>query len=283
MRRTHALAAAVGVLLLVSACGHAGAGPRSAPTTSAPQPRSSDSLVLRLSTTGGLMGPAWWRPELPLLSVYADGRAISEGPVPAIYPGPALPRLFVKRLDPAALQDLLDAAKAAGVAATSDLGRPAIADAVTTRFTVVTGSHRYVRDVYALGVAADGLTPEQQTARAKLQRLQERLGETALRSGLEEPYAAQTIAVLAHSWADPQDHLNHQPATWPGPALPGGPLRTRPGTGCVTATGTQAQSVLTAAATANELTPWVTPDGARWGVGFRPLLPDETGCADLED
>lgn len=282
VRPTHALAAAVGLLLLVSACGHADGSTRSAPTTSAPLPSASDSLVLQVATTGGLMGPAWWRAELPVLSVYGDGRAISEGPVPAIYPGPALPRLFVKRLDTAGLQDLVDAALAAGVADTTDLGRPPVADAVTTRFTIVSGRHTYVREVYALGAAAGGLTPEQQTARARLQTLQERLGQTALRSGLEEPYSVQTVALLARPWADPQDHLDHPSATWPGPALPGQPLRTRPGTGCLTATGEEATTVLAAAAKANDLTPWVTPDGARWNVGFRPLLPDENGCADLD-
>ena len=29
-------------------------------------------------------------------------------------------------------------------------------------------------------------------------------------------------------------------------------------------------------------TPWVTSDGARWTVTFRPLLPDESSCADLQ-
>lgn len=282
VRRTHSLTAAVGLLLLLTGCARADESSKAGPTTPPPQPSSSDSLVLRVETTGGLMGPAWWRAELPLLSVYADGRAISEGPGPMIYPGPALPRLFVQRLDAAALQGQVDAALAAGVGDTTDLGRPPVADAVTTRFTVVSGSHTYVRDVYALGVGTPGgLSPEQQAARTKLRALQQQLSHAALRSGLEEPYPVRAVALLVRPWTDPQDHLDHPSAPWPGPALPGTPVRTRPGTTCVTATGAQAQAVLDAAAQANELTPWVTSDGARWTVGFRPLLPDETGCADL--
>jgi hypothetical protein len=50
--------------------------------------------------------------------------------------------------------------------------------------------------------------------------------------------------------------------------------------GCVVATGDQARAVLAAAGTADATTPWVTPDG-RWSVLLRPLLPDETSCADL--
>lgn len=273
---------AIGALLLLTGCAHAGATTKTAPTTTPPPPPSSTaSLVLRVADTGGFMGPGWWQAELPLLSVYSDGRAISEGPVPAVYPGPALPRLFVKRLDAAALQDMVDAALAAGVAETTDLGRPPVADAVTTRFTVVAGSHRYVREVYALGADPAGLSPEQQAARAKLQALQQRLSRAALRSGLEEPYSVQSVAVLASPWTEPQNRLDRPPAPWPGPPLPGEPMRTRPGTGCGTATGSRAQAVLAAAAGASELTPWVTPDGVHWHVGFRPLLPDETGCADL--
>jgi hypothetical protein len=40
--------------------------------------------------------------------------------------------------------------------------------------------------------------------------------------------------------------------------------------------------VLAAAATANAATPWDS-GGTRWSVAFRPLLPDESGCADLLD
>jgi hypothetical protein len=53
------------------------------------------------------------------------------------------------------------------------------------------------------------------------------------------------------------------------------------GLSCVVATADQATAVLTAAGTGNALTPWVGADGSRWSVTFRPLLPDESGCADL--
>jgi hypothetical protein len=45
--------------------------------------------------------------------------------------------------------------------------------------------------------------------------------------------------------------------------------------------GDQATAVLAAAGNGNALTPWVGADGSRWSVTFRPLLPDESGCADL--
>ena len=46
--------------------------------------------MLRVGYTGGFVSPPATAGRLPLISVYADGRVISEGPVAAIYPGPAL-------------------------------------------------------------------------------------------------------------------------------------------------------------------------------------------------
>ena len=53
------------------------------------------------------------------------------------------------------------------------------------------------------------------------------------------------------------------------------------GLSCVTARGAEADAVLAAAAGATTLTPWVAGDGTRWSLRLRPLLPYETGCADL--
>ncbi|HET9140343.1 hypothetical protein, partial [Actinophytocola sp.] len=65
---------------------------------------------------------------------------------------------------------------------------------------------------------------------------------------------------------------------WPGPALPGESIG--PETGCVVATGDQARAVMAAARDASAATPWRS-GGKTWTVALRPLLPDETGCADL--
>jgi hypothetical protein len=215
---------------------------------------------------------------------------ITEGPLAATYPGPALPNLQEQRIDPATVQDLVNAAVAAGVTDTSDLGSPPVADAPSTRFTVVTASHTYVREAYALSETpeqSDGLTEAQRAARTKLTDFLDRLSRLSDAGSESVPYKASAIAVLATKWADPQDGLAQpdgaQPdVAWAGPALPGEPTGGRPDPTCVTATGDQAQALLTAAASANADTPWVTADGSRWTVTFRPLLPDESSCADLQ-
>jgi hypothetical protein len=276
-----ALAAAV--VIGLTACGERGAATPGSPSTTSAVPAAAEGLVLRVEYTGGFVSPSVTAGRLPLVSVYADGRVISEGPVAAIYPGPALPNLQVQQLDHAAVQDLVDRALAAGVAETSDLGSPPVADAPSTRFTVVTASDTYVREVYALSetpAEGSGLTRDQQAARSKLGDLLTALTDTP--AGQDSTrYAPTAIAAVATPWVDPQDGLAQPDVAWPGPALPGEPTGGLPDVSCVTATGGQVPALLAAAGSATATTPWVTSDGSRWSVTFRPLLPDESGCADL--
>jgi hypothetical protein len=273
------------LVLALAGCAERGAagGPSAAPSSAPPSSEApaADGLVLRVEHVGGFVTPTTTAARLPLVSVYADGSVITEGPVALIYPGPALPNVQVAGIDDAAVQDLVDRALAAGVTETSDLGMPPVADAPSTRFTLVTSEGTYEREVYALFETTEGsgLTPEQEEARGRLSDLQSSLldaGGTDTTS-----YAPESVAAVVTLWTDPQDGLTQPELPWPGPALPGEPTGGPPDVSCVTATGAEAQAVLEAAPGGNASTPWVTGDGSRWSVAFRPLLPDETGCADL--
>jgi hypothetical protein len=204
----------------------------------------------------------------------------------------------VQVLDDAAVRSLADQALAAGVAERADLGSPPVADVPSTRFTLTTAEGTHVREVHALSeYIADGdpgeagLTDEQRAGRARLRDLLTALGELGQQLTPEgqvpvESYVAQSVAAIARPWSASEDDiaqgLTPEPVPWPGPALPGDPVGPA-GPACVTATGDEAAAVLAAARGATTLTPWSTPDGARWSVTFRPLLPDESGCADLPD
>jgi hypothetical protein len=287
--RTPALAV-LGLALLLAACAEGADAGGAPPTASAPPtvtlPDDGDALVLEVAYTGGFVTPDMLASRLPAVSVYADGRVLSEGPVAAIYPGPAWPNVQLQQTDRDTVQRLVDAALAAGVGDTADLGMPPIADAPSTRFTVTTAEGTTVREVYALSEgtgSASGLTQEQQAARAELSDLLTEL--TDLPATLEPagPYEPTAVAALARPWtAAPDPAVGERPAvTWPGPALPGEPVLAD--LTCVVATGDQAVAVTAAARAADQLTPWTTADGAVWSVTFRPLLPQETGCADLGD
>jgi hypothetical protein len=281
-----ARAAAVLVLLLgLSACAERAGGGTAGPSEPSTAQLPADGLVLRVEYTGGFVMPSTIVSRLPMVSLYADGRLISEGPVAAIYPGPALPNVQVRQLDPAEVQALADEAVAAGVTETGDLGQPPIADAPNTRFTLVTASGTSVREVPALFETPEGsvsgVSEEQAAARAELSEFLGTLTDMALAS--TEPYVPDAMAAVATPWADPGDGLTPPEVPWPGPPLPGESTGAPLDVSCVTADAGQTAALLAAAADANAATPWVTPDGSRWSVVFRPLLPDETGCADLTD
>lgn len=285
-------AAALATLLLLGACAQRGTAtppPDPTPSPSVELPAEGAALVLRVEYVGGFVTPSMLASRLPLYSLYADGRLITDGPVAAIYPGPALPNVQVQQLDAATVQALADRAVAAGVGETTDLGSPPIADAPSTRFTLTTAEGTVTREVYALaehvveGDGADaGLTEEQVAGRTRLQELLGALSDVGQQPIPSESYVPHAVAAVATPWIDPEDELVHPELAWPGPELPGEAVAGPLDAGCAVATGEQASAVLAAASSANAATPWVS-GGTRWSVAFRPLMPDESGCADLRD
>ena len=195
--------------MALAACGERGAATPGSPSTATAPPAAADGLVLRVEYTGGFVSPSVTAGRLPLVSVYADGRVISEGPVIAIYPGPALPNLQVQQIGRPAVRDLVDRALAAGVGETTDLGMPLVADAPSTRFTLVTDGATYQREVYALGETPEdsGLTAAQDEARGRLSDLLSSIPEA---NGVDtSPYAAKSVAAVVTPWIDPEDGLVH--------------------------------------------------------------------------
>ncbi|MCF6505944.1 hypothetical protein E9549_00745 [Blastococcus sp. MG754426] len=285
------IAGLLALALLLTACADTGGGAGGSPAEPSSPAGDDATVVLQVSEVGGFTTPAMLAARVPSATLYADGRLITDGPVIAIWPAPALPNLQVHRLGDGGVRDLVDRAIAAGVTETGDLGTPPVADVTSTRFTVRTGGETVTREVYALGMGAGprgeldpGITEEQAAARARLSELAEALRDPVAALGADrvsgpEPYQPEAVAAVVSPYVEvdpPQAEL-----PWPGPALPGEPIA--PGTTCVTATGEQAQAVLRAAAEGNAATPWVGEDGSRWSVVLRPLLPHESGCADLTD
>jgi hypothetical protein len=210
--------------------------------------------------------------------------------VVAIYPSPALPNVLVQMISKAGVDSLVTRALAQGVGRGIDLGQPPVADAPSTMFTVLTENGPKVTEVYALGIGDDGggLTAEQRFARRQLQELVDALTDLQATLGADvvdqqRPYQPVRVAAIAREWTDPGTPNVPAPPerVWPGPALPGAPIGNLPGLSCVTVAGADVATVLAAATSANALTPWISA-GRRWLVDFRPLLPDETSCADLE-
>ncbi|AGL18422.1 hypothetical protein [Actinoplanes sp. N902-109] len=278
--------AAAATVFLISACAQpaedaAGAGTTSpgTPSSAPPVATTPDALLVRVQQTGGFVSADQRAGRLPATSVYADGRVIFEGPVTAIYPGPALPNVQVVAISPEQAQQFADQAVKAGVSKGTDFGRPGVADAPATRITA--GGQTVT--VEALGEARTDdprLTDAQKQARTELKAFLDTLDK--VKSGAPVAYEPTAVAAVVGVYHDPGDTTVEKPRTvaWPGPALPGAVLAKNTGLTCVTATGDQASAVLDAAARANAATPW-SSGGKVWSVRLRPLLPDETSCADL--
>lgn len=281
------------ITMLITGCAQTRA---SGPGAAGPGPTTSSAgdhdLVLRVAYADGFVTQEWLATRLPIVSIYGDGKVITNGPVAEIYPAPALPNLQVQQISPRDVQRLTVRALAAGVGRTLDVGSPPIADAPSTVFSVVTGGATKVTSVYALGDdygagGNSGLTATQVANRKTMQDLLDALTDLprtlgAGAVGPSQPYAPTMLAAVARPWLDPQDAgLSPPPElAWPGPTLPGARLGGMADVNCVSASGEQAARVLTAASRANANTPWVSA-GRRWTVVFRPLLPEESGCKSL--
>ena len=272
-------------LFVLAACARPAPGGSPTPEPSGgASPPGGNALMLRVERYGGLAGPELTLGGIPMVSVYADGRVIAPGPQIMIYPGPALPNPQVARIEDTKLGKLDALVRRASdlVRSAGDLGRPSVADAPTTRITV--GDHGTTRTLEVVGLFEASpddprLSPAQRDARAELRAFADFVVQHSGAGGVEtRAYRPTAVAALARPYLRTNDDLGQPPMSWPGPALPGDALGVR--TGCVTVTGEALAKVLAAAAKANAGTPW-TSGGQQWRVVFRPLLPDETGCADL--
>jgi hypothetical protein len=285
--------------ILAGACANAsiGDGPSDGGTgsgsvgTDAPTPIGSDQLVLRIEQVGGFVTVQYNLMRMPILSLYGDGLYITPGAQIEIYPGPALPALSRLRLSPDGIQLLIQAAIDAGLDKDrdyTDLGSMMISDAPTTTFTLTIDGQTHTTQVYALdfdlGQKPDGMPEQEFQARKDLLAFQSKASDlswlpagSSTDQGMYEPSA---LRIFTGPY-QPDPELTQTPIAWPlspGLDLFGESMASTPGgMRCGTVTDDAAASLLPLAEQANQLTPW-TSDGTRYGLLFRPLLPDESGC-----
>jgi hypothetical protein len=102
-----------GLVFVVAAC--ASGAPSPASPGPSHSPGADDAAFLLRATSAQALPPlalfAWG----PNLLITADRRAITPGPVPAIYPGPLMVPLLERPLSEAGWRTIVDAARAAGL------------------------------------------------------------------------------------------------------------------------------------------------------------------------
>jgi hypothetical protein len=140
-------------------------------------------------------------------------------------------------------------------------------------------------EVYALRETdVLGVNRSQQAARAKLRNLVDALSDLPRTLGADaggppQPYRPVAVVGVAERWV--QIGSQEQPErAWPGPTLPGKPFEGAADVSCVLVAGDTVKAVLDLARDAPGGTPWRS-GGQRWLMNVRPLLPDESSCADL--
>ncbi|MCM4083887.1 hypothetical protein [Paractinoplanes hotanensis] len=274
--------------LMLAGCATSGSDDSSADPTASPEM----PVLLQVRSGGGIAGMGPPIGEVPAVSLYADGRLITPGPQILIYPPPALPSVQLQRIGADRAEALAGQAVAAGVRPDTDFGDPRTPDATTTWITVNSAGTEATVAITALREAdADDpdLTAAQQAARQEVKALVRELEGLPTAESLPEPepYQPGEIAVLVrpHTPGSPDPASPAPVRAWPGPALPGSepPGSEPPGenwTGCVIADGSDVERIRSAAEDASTMTAW-TWQGQAWQVGIRPLLPDESRCADL--
>ena len=292
--------AALGGMLLAACTAAATPGPSGGATRdptgttgttgeSIAHPTGPHDLVIRYEETGGFVAPDYLVTRYPVVSVYGDGTSITEGPVPAIYPGQALPNLQVTRLTEAGIQKLLADAREAGLLGVdASYNATNVADATTAEFTVVAAGTTHHVTAYALGMTTDpGLDPSTLASRAKLQAFAAALGDLPRTLGSDADtggaYDFDGIRIYVRPGAPvPSDpSLTREPLAWPLST----PLATfgAPGTGsmtnarCGVVSGADLALLQPLLPKATQITGWKSA-GAVFTLFLLPLLPDQTAC-----
>ncbi|MEU4679316.1 hypothetical protein [Micromonospora sp. NPDC023737] len=244
MHRLLALLAVLAALPTVAGCGDRdGRG--------SPPPAGATTLVLRLSELPGMLPPGGMAAVPPRYSLFGDGRLVS---VPH-GPSQGWPQLREDTVAPEGVRELYRAATALP-------DRPAanVPDGPVVQVTVGTagGPHR---------ITLDRTNPAAARLLAALARHAD---------GPPVPYEPAAVAIVATP-ADPAEPAR----PWPLPTLAGEPLgATSAGSSCLVLRGAALDTARRAATTADAAARWSSA-GQVWQVAPRPLLPDETGCADL--
>ena len=269
--------------------------PTAIPSPSAsPGSSSAAAPVLRVTTEGGFIGAAAGLAALPAVSVYGDGRIVTPGATPAIYPAPLLTPAVVRDLGSAGAGAIVAAIRAAGLDRPS-ASEPGVAGdtgstvftvtldgrTVTTRFGGLGGGPPGAGGPGAGGPGAGG-DPARAAALdllAKLSDPGQAWGGTAGTQTLLQPAGYRVFVAPGAPPADPSVGAP-PPVAWPlGVSLdafgaPAVPDRGIAGLRMGVVVGADAAALGPVLAKATQLTAF-TSGGRAYTLYVRPLLPDE--------
>lgn len=274
MRRNH-LALIVAASLTVSACS---AAEVTVSTVEQPGSPAEPTALVQIRSEGGFAPLELLLANGPSYTVMSDGELILPGAVEEIYPGPLIPPYWVEHLsddDMGLIMDLVREIRLPQmVDETDDSAASYVADATTEVITYwdENGAHRY--SVYALGISANPLNPDEPAdpRTEAFRQLFEMLG--GLAPGDSTPYRPESVRVIAGlstlgtdpEFVDVRDwpFSDDTPDTW---------SRLDQNWSCK-AFGTE---ILDQFSDAKQTTTWSLRDD-EYQLLVRPLLPGEPDC-----
>jgi hypothetical protein len=245
------------------------------------KPPSSTSITeLTITTSGGFVPWQFAAAALPEMTV-TDAKAIYLGPVPAIYPGPALPNVLTRSLDADALAAITKVLTDAKLDAPAiDYGTPNVTDLPGTTVQFTLGGKSFSQSAYALSYQDDdtSLSQAQRAARATLRDALAKLTNLEALApghlGAEQPYKATSYETWGSKYVDPgvTEEPQQPIIDWPHAdidlsSLAGG------GPSCIAADAT----VEATFAKANTMSVFRQGDVLVQLIP-RPMLPGETAC-----
>lgn len=258
-------------------------------------PNGADELVLQIYYTGGFVPQEYFLTQLPVASLYGDGRLIVEGPQIDIFPPPALPNLLVTRLNAEGMQTILALAEGAGLLdgdrVYDDL-ISVVTDVGYTNFFTNAGGATSLVSVYALGIADSSVPAEHQEAFRELESFLDYVlaASTSMPgSSIDEPQAiyrferVRITSMPATEEAPGDSEVGSQEVAWPlsTPLSTFGEPARLEGSRCFVIEGADLQTLLPYLEAANTETRWES-NGQLYVLFIRPLLPDEHGCSTTE-
>lgn len=277
-------------LSLVACVASAGTVNPTPPPSSSPDPVDPNTPIFRVGWEGGFVTPEMLLGRLPIVVVYADGRVITQGPVPAIYPGPLMPNLQERTISAAALERLIELAREKNLLRTVHYDYPGIADAPDTVLEIELDGTSYRVSAYALAEAAidlpdGGLDQASIDGRAALREFIDALTGIPASDFVDEehPYAFEGLRIYAgKAVVVPNSEVpGEQPAVdWPledlaaaGEGVDNSPLEVR----CQVVDDEDLDEVLPLLEAANSLQTFRSGDEL-YSLTVVPLYADETGC-----
>lgn len=280
--------AAIIAAAVLAACGGSSASPQPSPT---PSP-DTQTYWLRMTTTQAIPPLDLFAVQPPLV-ITGDGIAVTNGPVPAIYPGPLMPNLIGRRVSSAGQAAIIQAAGGLGLLSgkTDFTGGGMVIGGVIGHIEMTVDGRRVELSGNPSAQIVCVTTPCNPAAGTPeafgelWRRLGDLRGWMGAELGPETPYVATSYALLVGPAPRQDPMFTQAPADWPlDQPIPmfGGPVAN--GTArCGTVSGADADTLRPALQAANQLTQWTQDpqSSASYGLTIRPMVPGEDICREI--